>query len=62
MKNANEMTVEEFSQHLKDMNEKIKNFHLYGGSNVGKRTDRSYANQKRGNFHGGIGPRSKYDG
>ena len=74
MKSVSEMSVDEFSHHLKSMNEQVRNFHLYGGSNVGKRTDRSYANQKRGDFFGknmGVQMRvdimnrprnSKYDG
>lgn len=51
-KSAADMTVEEFAAHIKMMNERVLNFQNYGGSVVGKRQDRSYANQKRGNFQG----------
>jgi hypothetical protein len=51
-KNAADMTVEEFAEHLKMMNDRVLNFQNYGGSVMGKRHNRSYANQKRGNFQG----------
>ena len=64
MKNASDMTIEEFALHLQQMKDRVFNFHLYGGSNVGKRTDRSYANQQRGNFFGkvSLSSKGKYDG
>ena len=46
------MTVEEFEEHLKMMNDRVINFKEYGGSVVGTKLDRRYNNQKRGNFHG----------
>ena len=50
MKSVNEMTVDEFRDHLKEMNEKVVNFHNHISNAEKKRPDRSYANQKRGNF------------
>jgi len=54
-KNAADMTVEEFAEHLKMMNDRVKNFKSHF-SVVDKRLDprstRSYANAKRGNFQG----------
>ena len=46
------MTVEEFEDHLKMMNDRVINFKEYGGSVVGTKLDRRYNNQKRGHFHG----------
>ena len=46
------MTVKEFEEHLKMMNDRVINFKEYGGSVVGTKLDRRYNNQKRGNFHG----------
>ena len=45
------MTVEEFEEHLKMMNDRVINFKEYGGSLVGTKLDRRYSNQKsnRGN-------------
>lgn len=48
------MTNEQFAEHIKIMKDRVLNFQNYGGSIVGKRQDRSYANQKRGNFHGNV--------
>ena len=48
------MTTEEFKRHLDIMRDRVINFKDYGGSVVGTRVDRSYANQKRGNFHGNM--------
>jgi hypothetical protein len=48
------MTTEQFAEHLKIMKDRVLNFQNYGGSMVGTRQDRSYANQKRGNFHGNV--------
>lgn len=52
MKNVNDMTVEEFSEHLREMKDKLENFHLYRNPNDGTTPNRSYLNQKRGNFYG----------
>ena len=46
------MTVKEFEEHLKMMNDRVINFKEYGGSVVGTKLDRRYNNQKRGYFHG----------
>jgi len=64
MKSATEMTVDEFRDHLKEMNEKVVNFHNHISNAEKKRPDRSYANQKRGNFFGkhNIFTKGKYDG
>jgi hypothetical protein len=48
------MTTEQFAEHLSMMRDRVINFKDYGGSMVGTRQDRSYANQKRGNFHGNV--------
>ena len=48
------MTTEQFAEHLNIMKDRVLNFQNYGGSMVGTRQDRSYANQKRGNFHGTV--------
>lgn len=48
------MTTREFKRHLEIMKDRVINFKDYGGSMVGTRQDRSYANQKRGNFHGNM--------
>ena len=47
-KSAADMTVEEFKNELKRIREKA----LQVTTKVGTRQDRSYRNQKRGNFYG----------
>lgn len=54
LKHPSNMTAEEFAEHIRMMRDRVINFKNYGGSIVGKRQDRSYANQKRGNFHGNV--------
>lgn len=51
-KSAADMTTEEFAAHIKMMHDRVVNFKNYGLSVVGTRQDRSYSNQKRGNFQG----------
>lgn len=53
-KSAADMTPEEFADHIKMMNDRVVNFKNYGLSVVGTRQDRSYSNQKRGNFQGNV--------
>lgn len=53
-KNAADMTTEEFAAHIKMMHDRVVNFKNYGLSVVGTRQDRSYSNQKRGNFQGNV--------
>ena len=48
------MTIDEFKAHLDMMSDRVLNFKNYGLSMEGKRNNRSYANQKRGNFHGNV--------
>ncbi len=54
LKPPSNMTAEEFAEHISMMRDRVINFKNYGGSIVGTRQDRSYANQKRGNFHGNV--------
>ena len=55
MKNAADMTIEEFSQSLSELNDTVINFKLYEESAKDKRKNprstRLYTNTKRGNFH-----------
>ena len=46
------MTVEEFEEHLKMMNDRVINFKEYGGSVVEQNWTGGINNQKSGNFHG----------
>lgn len=48
-KDITTMTTEEMKDYLKELSDKVINFK---DSKVGTRQDRSYANQKRGNFQG----------
>ena len=48
MKNAADMTLEEFAQELIRIREKA----WYIKTSVGSRTDRPYKNQQRGDFYG----------
>lgn len=55
MKNILDMTVEEFSEHITMLNDRVLNFKDHFAV-TDKRQDpkstRSYANAQRGNFHG----------
>ena len=44
------MTVKEFEEHLKMMNDRVINFKEYGGSVVGTKLDRRYNNQREATF------------
>ena len=50
-KSVIDMTVDEFSAELARLRDDVFNIK---DSRVGTRTDRSYLNQKRGNFHGNV--------
>jgi len=56
MTNAADMTIEEFSQSLSELNDRVINFKLYEEFAKDKRKNprstRLYTNAKRGNFHG----------
>lgn len=56
MTNAADMTIEEFSQSLSELNDRVINFKLYEEFAKDKRKNprstRLYANAKRGDFHG----------
>lgn len=62
MKKASEMTREEFSAELARLRDNVFNIK---DSKVGTRQDRSYANQRRGNFDGdnlnGLGNKMRVD-
>ena len=58
-KSAADMTPEEFAAHIKMMHDRVVNFKNYGLSVVGTRQDRSYSNQKRGNFQGNVQKRAR---
>lgn len=51
MKNACDMTREEFEAELARLRNNVYNI---TDSKVGTKQDRSYANQKRGNFQGNV--------
>ena len=57
MKNILDMTVEEFSEHIKMLNDRVLNFKDHFNV-TDKRQDpkstRSYANAQRGNFQGKV--------
>ena len=56
MTNAADMTIEEFSQSLGGLNDKVINFKLYEETPKDKRKNprntRVFTNAQRGNFHG----------
>ena len=56
MKNILDMSLDEFSCHLKDLDDKVLNFKLHEEALKDKRKDprstRLYTNRKRGNFQG----------
>ena len=56
MTNVVDMTIEEFSQSLREINDRVINFKLYEEFGKDKRKNprntRVYTNSKRGNFHG----------
>jgi hypothetical protein len=56
MTNAADMTIEEFSQSLSELNDRVINFKLYEEFAKDKRKNprstRLYTNAKRGDFHG----------
>ena len=47
-KSVTQMSLEEFKDELRRLSDKA----LHIDSMMGKRTNRAYGNQKRGNFHG----------
>jgi|TARA_Y100000114_G_C11754164_1_gene325980 hypothetical protein len=49
-KNVNDMTVDEFADEIKRLNEKVLNFHKY--NSPAKQSNRAYRNTKRGDFWG----------
>jgi hypothetical protein len=54
-KNAADMTVEEFAQHIKMLSDEVMNFKDYFNpkdKRSNPRGTRTYMNSKRGNFHG----------
>ena len=54
-KNAADMTVEEFAQHIKMLSDEVINFKDYFNpkdKRSNPRGTRTYMNSKRGNFHG----------
>ncbi len=46
----NDMTVDEFADEIKRLNDKVLNFHKY--NSPAKQSNRSYKNTKRGDFWG----------